>query len=84
MSGAVSQTAGEDLSFGSLENDVAIFLRSYVDIASAMALAMSAKNSFGKREIWSELEGSSNILFGEGRKVLVKEVEEGGEECVVL
>lgn len=83
MFGAVSQTAGGDLSFGSLENHVAIFLTSYVDIASAMALAMSAKNSFEKREIWSELEGSSNILFGEGRKVLVKEVE-GGEECVVL
>ena len=44
---------------------------------------MSAVSSPGERVTWPEPEGESpDILFGEGGKVSVEDVGEGGEEWV--
>ena len=47
-------------------------------------MLMSVESSPGEREIWSkpEGEGSPDILFGDGGKVSVEEVGEGGGEFV--
>ena len=52
--------------------------------ASEMALAMSADNSSEEKKSQPELEGSLDILFGEGEKVLVEEVGKEGEKCVSI
>ena len=83
ISGAEDQTVGGDLSFGS-SGKVAVYLfASWAAKASETALLMSAVSSSGERVTWPEPEGDlPDILFGEGGKVSVEDMGEGGEEFV--
>ena len=84
MSRAASQTTGRDLSFNSLGKEIWYLFVSWAASASETALATSAESSLGEKESQPEPEpkGLPDILFGDGRKVLVEEVGEGGEVCV--
>ena len=82
ISGVEDQTAGGDLSFGSLGKVAVYHFASWMASASEMALLMSAESSPGESVMWPEPEedGLPDILFGEGGKVLVEDMgEEGGE-----
>ena len=82
ISGVVSQTVGGDLSLGSLGKAVVYLFASWVANALETALLMSMESSPGERVIWPEPDGSPDILFGDGGKVLAEEVGEGGGEFV--
>ena len=84
ISGAVIWTAGGDLSFSSSGKEVLYFFVSWVASALEMAMMTSADNLLGEKESQPkpELEDSSDILLGEGGKVLVEEVDKGKEECI--
>ena len=47
---------------------------------SATALTIKTESSSEEKEMWPELEGSFDILFGEGGKMLIESVGEGGVE----
>ena len=83
MSGTEDWTAGGDLSFGSSGNVAVYLFASWAARALETALLMSAESSPGERVIWPELEGNlPDILLGEGGKVSVEDVGEGGVEWV--
>ena len=77
------RTVGGDLSFGSSGKAAVYLFASWAAKASETALLMSAVSSSGERVTWPEPEGESpDILLGEGGKVSVEDVGEGGEEFV--
>ena len=83
ISGAEDRTVEGDLSFGSSGKAAVYLLASWAAKALETALLMSVESSPGERVIWPELEGDSpDILFGEGGKVSVEDVDEGGGESI--
>ena len=87
ISGVESQIVGGDLSFGSLGKAEVYLLASWARSALETDLLMSVESSLQEGEIWlkPEVEGSLDILMGEGRKALMEEVgEEGGEFVSVI
>ena len=74
------------MSFGSSGKEVLYFLASWAASTSETALLTSAKSSLEVKETWPEpvagVEGSPDILMGEGGKVLAEEMGEGGGEFV--
>ena len=83
ISGVEDRTVGGDLSFGSSGKAVVYLFASWTAKASETALLMSAVSSPGERVTWPEPEEElPDILLGEGGKVLVEDVGEGGAEWV--
>ena len=84
ISGVEDQTAGGDLSFGSSEKVAVYCFASWMASASEMALLMSTESSPGEWVMWPEPkgDGSPDILFGEGGKVLVEDMDEEGGEFI--